>query len=335
MKHIKFLALVLLLALPIAGVFAQEGAELPVIDPLLVEGDIVTAGSSTVGPLTQAIIERFEEGGYGGTITLDIIGSGAGFERFCVAGESDISNASVPIGDERTEICRENGREAIEFRVGTDALAVAVSVENDFVESLTLEELQVIFSGGNSITWADVNPEWPAEPISLFSPGTDSGTYEFFVEVVLRPVATTEGLSGDERNQRANELILNAGGIQLSEDDNVLVNGIADSPYAIGYFGYAYLQENDDVVRAVPINDVEPTAESLEAIGDDAYPLGRPLFIYSAANIMCEKPHVAEFIAYYLTNVNDVIGEVGYFPSSDAALETARQNWLDAVASCE
>lgn len=335
MKHIKFLVLVLLLALPIAGVFAQEGAELPVIDPLLVEGDIVTAGSSTVGPLTQGIIERFEEGGYGGVITLDIIGSGAGFERFCVAGESDISNASVPIGDERTEICRENGREAVEFRVGTDALAVAVSVENDFIDNLTIEDLQLIFSSGNSITWADVNPEWPAEAIMLFSPGTDSGTYEFFVEVIFRPVAVAEGLSGDERNARANELILNASGIQLSEDDNVLVNGVADSPYAIGYFGYAYLQENDDVVRAVPINDVEPTVESLEAIGDEAYPLGRPLFIYSATNIMCEKPQVVDFIAYYLANVNDVVEEVGYFPASETALETARQNWLDAVASCE
>ena len=162
-------------------------------------------------------------------------------------------------------------------------------------------------------TWADVRPEWPAEPIARFIPGTDSGTFDYFVEEIF-----------DENE----DPILAAGNTQLSEDDNVLVQGILGSPYAVGFFGYAYYQENAASLRALSINDVEPSAATVDA-GD--YPLARPLFIYSDAQIMREKPQVAAFINFYLAFVNEEVLDVGYFTASEAALQQAVQNWLQAT----
>jgi phosphate transport system substrate-binding protein len=289
----------------------SEVIELPPVDPLLVKGDIVTAGSSTVFPLTEAVAAHFEDEGYGGQITIDSIGSGAGFERFCVAGESDISNASRPIRESEVESCRAIGREPIEFRVGTDALAVTVSGENDFVQDVTLEEVTLLFSTAE--TWSDVRSEWPDEPILRYIPGTDSGTFDYFVEVVF-----------DENE----EPILRASNVELSEDDNVLVQGLLGSPYAIAFFGYAFYQENENQLEVLSINDTQASAETVES-GD--YPLARPLLIYSDAQIMQQKPQVAGFMNYYLSSVNEVIDDVGYFPASTTALNEARQMWLEAT----
>ncbi|GAB4540519.1 MAG: PstS family phosphate ABC transporter substrate-binding protein [Anaerolineae bacterium] len=285
--------------------------ELPEVNPLEVTGDIVTAGSSTVFPLSERMAQRFQDEGYSGTITIDSIGSGAGFERFCVAGETDIANASRAIKDSEVESCRSIGREPIEFRVGTDALAVVVSQENDFVENVTFEELALLFSTAE--TWSDVNPDWPAEPIQRFIPGTDSGTFDYFVEEVF---------DKDEAP------ILSASNTQLSEDDNVLVQGVLGSPYAIGFFGYAYYAENADVLKILSVEGVEPTGATVDS-GD--YPLARPLFIYSTADIMREKPQVASFINFYLSYVNEEIVDVGYFPASTDALNASKQVWLEAM----
>jgi phosphate transport system substrate-binding protein len=284
---------------------------LPEVDPLATTGDIVTAGSSTVFPLTERMAARFENEGYGGIITIDSIGSGAGLERFCVAGETDIANASRPINESETESCRAIGREPLEFRVGTDALAVVVSNANDFAEDVTMAELAAIFSTAQQ--WSDVRAEWPAEDILRYSPGTDRGTFDYFVEEVF-----------DEEE----EPILSAANLELSEDDNVLVQGVQGSPYAVGYFGYAYYVENEDTLRAVPIEGVEPSAENVE---NNSYPLARPLFVYSSANIMQEKPQVADFINFYLTYVNEEVVDVGYFPASAESLNGARQAYLDAL----
>ncbi len=289
---------------------ATEEVLLPEVIAGEVSGDIIVAGSSTVYPLTERMAEIFGEDGYAGQITIDSIGSGAGFERFCVTAETDISNASRPIKDSEIASCEENGRTPIAFRVGTDALAVTVSADNDFVENLTMEELAMVFSEAE--TWADVNPDWPEEEIQIFAPGTDSGTFDYFVEEVF--------------DEDAEPLL--AANPQLSEDDNVLVKGIMGSPYAIGFFGYAYYQENQDDLIALSIDGIAPTAETAE---DNSYPLSRPLFIYSAANVMQEKAHVAAFINYYLTNVNDEIIDVGYFPASATALNEARSMWLEAM----
>ncbi len=283
---------------------------LPSVDPLAVSGDIVTAGSSTVFPLSERMAERFQDEGYDGNITIDSIGSGAGFERFCVAGETDISNASRPIKDSEIESCQAIGRDPIEFRVGTDALAVVVSAENDFVTDVTMDQLAQIFSTAE--TWADVDSSWPAEPILRYIPGTDSGTFDYFVEEVF------------DEDQGP---ILAASDLELSEDDNVLVQGVLGSPYAVGFFGYAYYSENADALNILAIDGVEASAENVD---NASYPLARPLFIYSTAGIMQEKPQVADFINFYLTYVNEEVEDVGYFAASDAALQQSIQSWLEA-----
>ncbi len=283
---------------------------LPEVNPLDVRGDIITAGSSTVFPLSERLAERFRDEGYSGNITIDMIGSGAGYERFCVAGESDIANASRPIKDSEVESCRAIGREPLEFRVGTDALAVVVSKENTFVTNASMDELAAIFTAEK---WSDVNPAWPNEAILRFIPGTDSGTFDYFVEEVF---------------DKEKEPLLNASNLQLSEDDNILVRGITGSPYAIGFFGYAYYEENADTLNILSIDGVAPSAATVD---DNSYPLARPLFIYSDATIMREKPQVAAFINFYLTYVNEEIVAAGYFPASPAALEGAMQAWLDAM----
>jgi phosphate binding protein len=290
--------------------------ELPDVDPLAVIDNIVVAGSSTVFPLTERIADLFNQDGFAGTVTVDSVGTGAGFERFCVNTETDISNASRPIRPEEVEACRANGLEPLGFFVAIDALAITVSAENDFVDSLTLEQLAQIYSG-EAATWSDLNPEWPDEAIRLFSPGSDSGTYDYFVEAIF-----------DEDEAP----IQNAPGIQFSEDDNVLVLGVEGSPYAVAYFGYAYFQENQDLLRAVPIEGVTPSEET-GITGE--YPLSRPLFIYSAPTVLTQKPQVAAFINYYLQNANSQLGpesdQIGYIPTGEYV---GRMNaWLFAAAN--
>ena len=193
---------------------AASSVKLPAVDPLKITGNIVTAGSSTVFPLSQRIAEIFKDEGYKGQITIDSIGTGAGFERFC-KGETDISNASAKISAAQTDACKKNNIEPVEFRVATDALAVVMDNESPFLKSLTVAQLGNIFSGTFK-TWDQVDPTFPKEKIILFSPGTDSGTFDYFVERVLN------------KDKKA---ILNANP-QLSEDDNVLVRGVEGSLFA-------------------------------------------------------------------------------------------------------
>jgi phosphate transport system substrate-binding protein len=299
--------------------------EAPVEDPLAmyapdaVSGDIITAGSSTVFPLSERMKQRFEEEGFTGNLTVDSIGSGAGIERFCVAGETDVANASRAIKDSEVESCTAISRTPVEFQVGIDALAVVVSSENDFATDITLEELAAVFS--TAANWSDVRPEWPNEPILRFSPGTDSGTFDYFVEAVMTPA------NGDDADA-GSAALQNSTGTQFSEDDNVLVQGVEGSPYAIGYFGYAYFQENQGALKALSIGGIEPNAETAES---GEYPLSRPLFIYSDAAIMQEKPQVASFIWFYLNNVNNEITDVGYFPVSEGKMQENIDAWNSAL----
>lgn len=292
----------------VIGSVLIPSVELMGVDPLdYSDGSINAAGSSTVFPLAERMGEVWVEAG-GIAPSIDSIGSGGGFERFCEAGESDISNASRAIREGEVEACGTIGRLPIEFRVGTDALAVTVSTANDFATDVTMEELALIFSEAE--LWSDVRAEWPAEPIARFIPGTDSGTFDYFVEEVFEE---------DEGP------ILAASNTQLSEDDNVLVAGIQDSPYAVGFFGFAYFQENQDSLSVLSIDGVAPNATSAE---DGSYPLARPLFMYSDAQILADKPEVAAFLNFVLSNVNDEIVDVGYFPASSRALNFARLQLL-------
>jgi phosphate transport system substrate-binding protein len=291
--------------------------------PDAVTGDIIAAGSSTVFPLSERMKQRFEEEGFSGNLTIDSIGSGAGIERFCVAGETDIANASRAIRDTEIESCKalSPARTPVEFQVGIDALAVTVSAENDFVTDVTLEELALIFS--TATNWSDVRPEWPNEAILRFSPGTDSGTFDYFVEAVMTPANGDDAAAGEAA-------ILESANTQFSEDDNVLVQGVEGSPYAIGYFGYAYYQENQGSLNPLSINGIEPNEETAES---GEYPISRPLFIYSDASIMQEKPQVASFIWFYLNNVNNEILDVGYFPVSEAKMQENLDAWNEALGT--
>jgi phosphate transport system substrate-binding protein len=307
-----------------------EPTAVPTVDPMAmympgaVSGEIISAGSSTVFPLSERMKQRFEEEGFTGKLTIDSIGSGAGFTRFCVDGDIDIANASRKIKDGEVESCQKIGREPVQFRVGTDALAVVISKDNTFVTDVTKAELAQIFSTAEK--WSDVRPEWPTENILRFIPGTDSGTFDYFVEAIMAPA--NPGDDGKANVEKGEAAILAAANLQLSEDDNVLVQGVEGSPYAIGFFGFAYYQENSDKLSVLSIEGVAPIAETAE---NNTYPISRPLFIYSDARIMQEKPQVAAFIYFYLSNVNNEIEDVGYFPASQAALDEAMNSWKSAV----
>jgi phosphate transport system substrate-binding protein len=308
---------------PIATTVASsEVGILPVVDPSTVTGDIIAAGSSTVYPLSEAIQKLFEQEGYTGQITLSSIGSGAGFERFCKTGETDIANASRAIKDTEIANCADlnPARTPIEFRVGTDAIAIVVSKQNTFLTNVTLDELGKIFTTAEK--WSDVNPSWPAENILRYTPGTDSGTFDFFTEVVVQNPQTLKTL--DE----AKALVLAAKNLQTSEDDNTLVQGVEGSPYAIGYFGFAYFKDQSEKLNAISLEGVAPSFDTAE---DGSYKLSRPIFIYSDAEIIQSKPQVGSYINFYLTRVNEVISEVGYFPASQVALDEAKMKLAEVV----
>jgi phosphate transport system substrate-binding protein len=302
----------------------------PTVDPLAmympdaVTGDIISAGSSTVFPLSERMSQRFSEEGFTGNITIDSIGTGGGFERFCVNGETDISNASRKIKDSELASCQAINREPLSFRVGTDAIAMVVSKDNTFLTDVTLAELAQIFSTAEK--WSDVRLEWPAEPIQRFIPGTDSGTFDYFVEKVMAPAnLNADGKADVSLGEAA---ILAANNLQMSEDDNVLVQGVEGSPYAIGFFGFAYYQENSSKLNVLSVEGVTPDEKTAE---DNTYAISRPLFIYTTAQILQEKPQVAAFVYFYLTNVNNEIVDVGYFPASQATLDEALNTWHTAV----
>jgi phosphate transport system substrate-binding protein len=306
----------------------------PTVDPMAmfapdaVTGDIITAGSSTVFPLSERMSELFQQEGYTGNITVDSIGTGAGFERFCKTGETDISNASRKIKDTEAENCKAlaTPREPIAFRVGTDALTVVVSADNDFVTSLTLEQLGKIFTAQYT-KWNEVDPSYPAETILVYGPGADSGTFDYFNEKAVAPLYPKDGKPDTAAGKAA---LLGAAGAQFSEDDNVLVQGVEGSKYAIGYFGFAYFNENQGKLKAVAVEGVAPSEAT---VNDGTYPISRPLFIYSDANILKEKPQVAAFIYFYLNNVNNEISDVGYFAAPAADLQASIDAWKTATGN--
>lgn len=265
-----------------------------------ISGSISTDGSSTVGPMTAAVAEEFLGVSGNVDVTVDISGTGGGFKRFC-EGETDISNASRPIKDEEAAVCAENGVDFYEYQMAIDALTVVVSSENDFVTCLTVEQLNQLWAPDSEVTtWNQLNPEWPEETINLYGPGADSGTFDYFTEVI-------NGEGGASRTD-----------YQPSEDDNVIVQGVANDQFALGYFGLAYYLENEGALKAVEIDGgngcVAPGAETASA-GEYA-PLARPLFIYVRADSL-ERPEVQEFLRFYLANAQSLAGDVGYVAMSD------------------
>ncbi len=258
-------------------------------------GSIAIDGSSTVYPITMAVAEEFQKIHPEVRVTVGVSGTGGGFKKF-IAKETDISDASRPIKDEEKEAAEEAGIQFKEIVVAYDGLSVLVNPANDWVDSLTVEELNMIWNKDSKVkTWKDVKAEWPDEEIKLYGPGSDSGTFDYF----------TEEINGEGGNIRPD--------YTASEDDNVLVTGIAGDKYALGFFGYAYYVENTDKLKAVAIDGgngpVLPTQTTIE---DGSYsPLSRPIFIYPNLESL-ERPEVAEFVKYYLTEGKEVIPSVGY-----------------------
>jgi phosphate transport system substrate-binding protein len=286
------------------------GEELAPVDPARVDGAVEITGSSTVYPLTARIAEEFHRDGSPAEIDLKITGTGGGLRSFCNGDDIDIVNASRPITEAEIAACRAVNREPIGFQIGVDALAVVVNPQNSFVETLSFPQLARIFRG--EVThWNQIDPSYPAQPIAIYSPGVDSGTFDLFVEEVL---------GGDGAPARFSS------GALLSESDTELVRGIEENPNAIGYFGYAYYQGEGERLRAVAIDGGSGgILPGPEAVTDGSYPLARPLFIYTGEEILERSPATAAFISYYLQSVGDVVADVGYFAMPEGAMAVAQQ----------
>ena len=260
-------------------------------------GSVKVDGSSTVAPLTTAAAEFYAEEQPKVRVTVGTSGTGGGFEKFC-AGETDISDASRPIKDEEKKACEAKGITYEEFQVANDALTVVVNKDNDWVDCLTVAQLKTMWSPGSNVTsWNQVDPKFPNEPLKLYGPGTDSGTFDYF----------TAEINGKEGASRTD--------YQPSEDDNVTVTGVAGSKGGLGYFGFSYFEENQDKLKAVKVDGGKGcVAPSVEAAQDGTYtPLARPLFIYPAAKAL-SRPEVEDFVEYYVENAEKIAQDAKFVP---------------------
>ncbi len=289
MKSMKF-ALAGAVALLGIGVFAGDASA-----QRNLRGAVKIDGSSTVYPITEAVAEEFGAVAPRVNVTVGISGTGGGFKRFTI-GETDISDASRPIKAKELAACKKNGVEFIEIPVAYDGLSIVVNKKNYWVDYLSVDELKKIFLEGTNVKrWSDLRADWPDVEIVMYSPGADSGTFDYFKEVIA-------GKTGSIRPD-----------MSVSEDDNVLVRGVAGEAGAIGFFGAAYYFENADKLKIVPIDGgngpVTPTAETIE--NGEYAPFSRPLFIYVNKN-SARRPEVRMFVEFYLESGPDLVEEVGY-----------------------
>jgi len=278
-----------------------SGAQLPVIE---------IDGSSTVYPIAEAVAEEFQIATRV-RVTVGVSGTGGGFKKFC-RGETSISNASRPILSEEIAACAASGVRFIELPMALDALTVVVNPANTWLQSISVDELRAMWrpeAQGEVLRWSQVNPAWPDQPLKLFGAGADSGTFDYFTEAVM----------GKAKSSR--------GDFTASEDDNVLVTGVANDPNAFGFFGYAYYRENTDKLRALPIRetaDSPAVLPTLETVLDGSYrPMSRPAFIYVNADHVQARPEIRQFVEFFLSEAAELITEVGYIPLPERAYELA------------
>ena len=269
-------------------------------------GSVAIDGSSTVFPLSDAAAELLNEENTSIKVTVGSAGTGGGFEAFC-AGKTDISDASRPIDEaEEVPLCEKEGIEYTELQVATDALTVVVPTDFE-VDCITTEQLKTMWepaAQGKVTNWNQVDPSFPDEELALFGPGTDSGTFDYF----------TDEINGEEGASRSD--------YEASEDDNVIVEGVANTPGAAGYFGFTYYEENADKLKALEVDSgdgcVAPSAETAQS--GNYTPLARPLFIYVANKSYADKPQVAEYVDYYIDNLTDIAEAAEYIPLNDDQL---------------
>ncbi|MAR39128.1 MAG: protein sphX [Flavobacteriales bacterium] len=265
----------------------------------LLSGDVKIDGSSTVYPITEAIAEEFRAVQPNVKVTVGVSGTGGGFKKFS-RGETSISNASRPIKDSEATACNENNISYVGLSVAYDGLAVLVNPENTWVDYFTVEELEKIWNPeaqGKIMYWNQIREEWPNEELRLFGPGTASGTYDYFAEAICGKKVGTRG------------------DYTASEDDHVLVQGIAGDKYGLGFFGLAYYEENKDKLKLVGVdNGNGSVSPSMETVSNGTYaPLSRPIFIY-ANNTAKDRKEVKEFVEFYLNNAGALVEDVGYIP---------------------
>ncbi|MEO0540269.1 MAG: PstS family phosphate ABC transporter substrate-binding protein [Cyanobacteria bacterium P01_A01_bin.105] len=277
-----------------------------------VEGDVLIDGSSTVFPISEAMAEEFMAVNSATRVTVGVSGSGGGFKKFC-AGETDISNASRQIKDEEIANCEAAGIEFIEVPVAFDGITLVANPANDWAQCLTIDQLNTMWSPeseGSVANWNQVDASYPDQALGLYGPGTDSGTFDYF----------TDEVNGEEGASR--------GDYTASEDDNVIVQGVEGDEGGLGYFGYAYYEENQGALKAIAIENeagecIEPSSET---IADGTYnPMSRPLFFYVKKESYDTKPQVAAFVDYKLDAANAaLISEVGYIPFPDDVLAESK-----------
>ena len=279
-------------------------------------GDIRVDGSSTVGPLTEAIAEEFNAENPNVKVTVGTSGTGGGFEKFC-AGETDISDASRPIEEDETKACQAKGIAYQEIQVANDALTVVASPDNP-VDCITTDQLKSVWEPKSTLkNWSEIQglqPSFDAD-LALYSPGTDSGTFDFF----------TDKINGEEGAQRTADVN------DIGEDDNATVTGVSGAEGGMGYFGFSYYQENQDKVKALQIDAgngcVAPAAETAQ---DGSYYLSRPLFVYPSASAL-DNETVDAFLQFYLDNINAVAEQIGFIPMT-AEQSQASQQKLDSIS---
>jgi len=268
-------------------------------------GSVNTDGSSTVAPLTEAAADLFRDEESGVNVSVATSGTGGGFKTFC-AGETDVSNASRPIKDEEAADCEAAGIKYTEIVAANDGLSVIVNPENDWAEDLTVEQLNLIWgpeAEGKITNWNQVDPSFPDQAITLFGAGTDSGTFDYF----------TEEINGEDGAIRTD--------YSPSEDDNITIQGVAGDVGAIGFLGLSYVEENEGVVKAVAVDGVMPSTETVQ---DGTYtPLGRPLFIYVNNASYVDKEQVKSFIDFYVANSAEIAERALFVPLTEDQVTTA------------
>ncbi|WP_299756040.1 PstS family phosphate ABC transporter substrate-binding protein [uncultured Pontibacter sp.] len=285
-------------------------------------GSVQIDGSSTVYPITEAVAEEYRAEAPDVKVTVGVSGSGSGFKKF-TRGDIDVTNASRAINADEAAVAQENNLSFLELSVAYDGLTVVVHPENDWVQDITVAELKKIWepaAQGTIKKWNQIRPEWPDREIHLYGPGVESGTYDYFTEAVV----------GKSHSSR--------GDYTASEDDNVLVQGVSTDPNALGFFGYAYYEENQNKLKAIPVDDQDDSngagaiLPSLETVKDGSYaPLSRPLFIYVHSKAV-ERPEVVDFVNFYLDNAGELAEEVGYIPLPDNLYEEQRQKFEQFVS---
>ena len=268
-------------------------------DALKPAAAVIVDGSSTVYRISKAAQEMFNGVDSEITVVVDNHGTGGGFSRY-LQGEVDIVDASRAAKPDEESKAKAQGIEWSRFVVGYDGITLVVNPKNDFVKAFSVEQLKAIWAPSSTVkTWKDIDPAWPARNIGLYSPDSDSGTFEFFTEAIV----------GKAKSQRDD--------VQPSSDDNSLVNGVAGDPDGLGYFGYAYFAANQDKLRALAVQNgpsAQPVLPAPATIADKTYaPLSRPLYIY-VKNSAARRPEVAKFVKFYVTNIDDLAVKGGYDP---------------------